>query len=680
VLGVGFLADSGLVNLSYDYNFRFRPDIQVKDVAIIYLDLESYNERQITPYELWDRSLHADLINKLKKAGAKAIVFDIVLTSDTNSPAADAKLVQAATNSGNVVVAAWAKQERGGLHAELIETTLDKPFEQLETVVSWGLAGGPMPDDKECVRRHYSIEDLDAPSLAWRAAKVALTNLSVSPFPERWRWMNYYGPPMSLPHYSYWEVLKNLSPSDTSQIFSNKVVFIGKFLYVGMATGMEEDTHRTPYTRWTGLKSPGPEINATAYLNIVRQDWLERTSFLTEFFVVIGLGAVLGFGLSRLRPIPSFSVGMTCSLGMGVIAYVVTWNTHPHVWFPWLVFSVVQVPAAVSWSVLNHTRRLTQEKKTLEQSIALASVGKHIAPAPAGGIPEPARQGPSGERLIEAQAGDTLCVPDHVLVRRIGQGAYGEVHLAQDIIGNYHAVKVIHRRHFQESAPFDREFHGLKRFTPISNAHPGFVQVLHVGKNERNQYFYYVMELADDVIAGRKINVETYVPKNLAGELKRRQRLPLSECLDICIQISDALAYLHEQHLIHRDVKPANIIFVHGRPKLADIGLVTETADEDHTVSFLGTEGYIPPEGPGSPQADIYSLGKVIYQAATGFSVSRFPELPTALMEKADDDDALVQLNSLILIACETDPRKRYETAGELKKALSNLALKLKTL
>src|SRR5205807_8994439 len=61
--------------------------------------------------------------------------------------------------------------------------------------------------------------------------------------------------------------------------------------------------------------------------------------------------------------------------------------------------------------------------------------------------------------------------------------------------------------------------------------------------------------------------------------------------------------------------KPSNIIFSHGQPKLADIGLI---ANQDATCSFVGTEGYLPPEGPGSPQADLYSLGKVLYEASTG--------------------------------------------------------------
>src|SRR6185436_509248 len=111
---------------------------------------------------------------------------------------------------------------------------------------------------------------------------------------------------------------------------------------------------------------------------------------------------------------------------------------------------------------------------------------------------------------------------------------------------------------------------------------------------------------------------------NLAGLLKKRGRLPLVECLDLCIHLADALEFLHRQQLIHRDIKPSNIIFVKGVAKFADIGLVTDMATKDSDVTCLGTLHRIAPEGPGLPTADIYSFGKLIYEAALGLDVSRF--------------------------------------------------------
>src|SRR5438876_3991765 len=92
-------------------------------------------------------------------------------------------------------------------------------------------------------------------------------------------------------------------------------------------------------------------------------------------------------------------------------------------------------------------------------------------------------------------------IPDHELLRRVGEGAYGEVWLARNVMGTYRAVKVVYRHNFGDERPYDREFAGIKRFEPISRAHPSQVDILHVGRNDAAGYFYYVMELADDANA-----------------------------------------------------------------------------------------------------------------------------------------------------------------------------------
>src|SRR5207245_339767 len=92
-----------------------------------------------------------------------------------------------------------------------------------------------------------------------------------------------------------------------------------------------------------------------------------------------------------------------------------------------------------------------------------------------------------------------------------------------------------------------------------------------------------------------------YVPRTLKHELHTRGRLPFEECVQIGLALTNALAHLHKSGLVHRDVKPSNIIFVNSVPKLADIGLVTSV---DATRSFVGTEGYLAPEGQVTPEAD----------------------------------------------------------------------------
>src|SRR5207247_1328204 len=105
-----------------------------------------------------------------------------------------------------------------------------------------------------------------------------------------------------------------------------------------------------------------------------------------------------------------------------------------------------------------------------------------------------------------------------------------------------------------------------------------------------------------------------YSPHTLRSELKRRGALPIDRCLEIGHALASALAHLHAHKLVHRDVKPSNVIFVGGAAKLADIGLVAGIHD---ARSFVGTEGYIPPEGPGAPSADCYAFGKLLYELST---------------------------------------------------------------
>lgn len=189
---------------------------------------------------------------------------------------------------------------------------------------------------------------------------------------------------------------------------------------------------------------------------------------------------------------------------------------------------------------------------------------------------------------------------------------------------------------------------------------------LQVGRNEALEYFYYVMELGDDVSVGQAVNPEQYKPRTLARDLSERQRLPIGECVRMGAAIASALGFLHRQGLTHRDIKPANIIFVNGFPKLVDAGLVTEMF---HASSHVGTEGFIPPEGPGTAKADIYSLGKVLYEISTGKDRNEYPELPADLDDTAEDRD-LIQFNKIVLKACRDNPRLRYKSAEEMMSAL----------
>src|ERR1044071_7392520 len=110
-------------------------------------------------------------------------------------------------------------------------------------------------------------------------------------------------------------------------------------------------------------------------------------------------------------------------------------------------------------------------------------------------------------------------IPDHTLLKQIGKGAYGEVWMARNIMGAWRAVKIVYRNSFGSSRPFEREFQGIQKFEPVSRTHESQIDVLHVGRNEADTHFYYVMELADDCVLERDIVPETYRPHTLRSDL-----------------------------------------------------------------------------------------------------------------------------------------------------------------
>jgi len=253
-------------------------------------------------------------------------------------------------------------------------------------------------------------------------------------------------------------------------------------------------------------------------------------------------------------------------------------------------------------------------------------------------------------------------IADYELLRIIGRGSYGDVWLARGVTGIFRAVKIVWRDRFADSQPFEREFNGLKEFAAMSLDEPIQLALLHVGRDDSAGFFYYVMELADDADRGRDIDPAHYLPLTLTELRARRGRLPARDCIDLGAELARVLACLHTRGLVHRDIKPSNVILVGGAPKLVDIGLVAATAD---ARTFVGTEGFVPPEGPGTPAADVFGLGKLLYELATGLDRQEYPELPRAVSQSSDSR-GLLELNEIILRACDPAPERRYRDASAI--------------
>jgi serine/threonine protein kinase len=253
-----------------------------------------------------------------------------------------------------------------------------------------------------------------------------------------------------------------------------------------------------------------------------------------------------------------------------------------------------------------------------------------------------------------------------------GEGGFGKVWVVRNAIGQWQALKEVYKDRFHEdSSRFDMELNGIQNYKPVSHKHPGLLRIEFVSREKRGGYFYYVMELGDALDPDWQRNPTLYKPLDLTSKRERapRKRLPIRECTEIGIRLAEALGFLHREGLTHRDIKPANVLFVNGHPKLADAGTVTVLRPREKIQTRVMSRGFTPTdEPPGTRQADIFSLGKLLYVISTGRDPQDdFPALSTTLVDNSDD---FMGLNKVIVKACHPDLRVRYGEAEELRQEL----------
>lgn len=240
------------------------------------------------------------------------------------------------------------------------------------------------------------------------------------------------------------------------------------------------------------------------------------------------------------------------------------------------------------------------------------------------------------------------------LDREIGRGAYGVVYLGKGPNDEQVAVKVCSRTEVDDKH-FAREFRGARLYQAVP-ASRGLVRQLELG--EFADGFYQVMELADDEFDNA---VDQYRPKTLASLIAGEKALPINDCLHLGLALAEGLATLQRHHLLHRDIKPGNVIYVNGEPVLSDPGLLVNEAE---AASLVGTPGYVPPENFTSSGGDVYSLGLTLKAASFGRAVEELALGPTL---DADTGSPIFPAWWRVLNkATHPDPAKRYRSAKAL--------------
>ncbi|HEX3798578.1 MAG TPA: serine/threonine-protein kinase [Verrucomicrobiae bacterium] len=631
-----------LASASFDYLSKFAIRTNKEPVVLIVIDNDSYNDPELSQArgQPWARELHAKLLNQLADDGCPLVVMDIFFRYAENSPA-DIALAAALRRLTNVVL--LAKQNPAALPgSEIHKTELPADIFLNAARTNWGI-GWLSPDFDNTVRRHWPFPSSgEYTSLAWKAAVVSHAHLPRQPVE---RWLRYYGSDDRSYAISY-----RLALHKAPGFFKNKIVFIGNQPLNSLASYTEEDKFKTPFDEAVG----GAEIQVAEYLNLVNNEALVRSDWIFEALLFIVTGCVFGIILSFFRKFAAVGVAVGCMILFGIAAISLSCVTN--YWFPWLIVVGAQIPVACVLAIALPLEERTQ-------------------------VFAPVKERPPRDKTIVVKPIDPELpdAPDYELVDPpFGEGGFGKVWLARNAIGQWQALKVIYQSKFgNDPRPFDAEFRGIQKYKPVSEQHPALLRVELVSKKKPDGYFYYVMELGDSRDPNWETQPSLYKPKDLEFVRKQAEnrRLPIHECVRITIVLAEALDFLHRAGLTHRDIKPPNVIFVKGRPKLADVGLVAAVRPLDQVQTIVGTLGYMPPppERTGTVQADIYALGMLLYVISTGSDPQYFPDLATTLIERSGHAD-FIRVNAIILKACQPDCALRYQTTEEMLSALHETA------
>ena len=260
----------------------------------------------------------------------------------------------------------------------------------------------------------------------------------------------------------------------------------------------------------------------------------------------------------------------------------------------------------------------------------------------------------------------------YVIKRKLGSGGMADVYLAEDQeLGRRVALKLLNERHAADEQFVERFRREAQSAAGLN--HPNIVSIFDRGRAEGT--YYIAMEYLDG--------------RTLKELLVRNGPTPIPIAIDYARQILGALSFAHRNGIVHRDIKPHNIVVgADGRLKVTDFGIARSGASQmTEAGSIVGTAQYLSPEqargAPVDPRSDLYSLGIVLYEMLTGkvpFTgdtpveiamkhLSQVPEPPSKLRPEVPHD-----LDAVVMRALAKDPDQRYASAEEMDADLARVA------
>jgi serine/threonine-protein kinase len=266
---------------------------------------------------------------------------------------------------------------------------------------------------------------------------------------------------------------------------------------------------------------------------------------------------------------------------------------------------------------------------------------------------------------------DGLFAGRYRLERRLGVGGMATVQLAFDTRLERHVAVKLLAEHLAEDGNFVNRFR-REALAAARLVHPNIVQVFDFGLDEGTHRNFIVMEYVDG--------------QSCAEILREQSTLPPNQAVDVLAQACRGLDYAHRNGVVHRDVKPGNLLrSEEGMVKLADFGIAKAAEDSDITKvgSVLGTAAYLAPEQargePAGPASDLYALGVVAYQLIAGrlpYDAGSLTDLarlqdsgPPPRLDELEPD-VTPALAAAVARALHRDPERRYADAAEMETAL----------
>lgn len=327
VFGILCVSLPPLALLSYDVSYFSRPASTITNIVLVYFNQDTISQLDGEHGQL-NRTNHARLLNRLAEDGAKLVFYDVVFTETNNFPEEDRILARAIKDSGSVVLVAGGSQSQG--HDAQIDSLWPPIPEFREVATAWG--HGLLFDN---VVRKMSGDVNGKPYLAWVGASLLQPERFKNQNHQLKRWLNYYSTPDrdAFAHYYFHDVVNGTVPPGA---FSGKIVFVGQKLPFGNLAS-QNDTFLTPYSRFGFRPMPGVEIHATAFLNLMQNDYLLLAPLAWQWVGAILWGIICIATFRSLIGRPKVILIFTAALlAITIVAVSLYIQWHFHWWWAWI--------------------------------------------------------------------------------------------------------------------------------------------------------------------------------------------------------------------------------------------------------------------------------------------------------------------------------------------------------